>query len=249
LLKRLAEIVTRIIARKPAGMTSLAGGSALARVGSGGLAFATRVFGGLCMNRFDPGSSARRTARHLSRVALILALAAAPALSHAQDVGKPVAADFKGAVGFGLIGAELGGVIPALAGVNAAWAYILFPVVGAAGGAVGGYYLLDHAGHAELSVVALTAGMALVIPALVATLALNTYDPQQESRETSQNGRRLERARARQLRAAAAGAGMLRVERGELALATPGIALLPGHAAGGQLRLSGVNVALFSGEF
>jgi hypothetical protein len=202
------------------------------------------------MNRLDLGSSARRLAQRalvqLFPAALVMALALASARALAQNVGKPVAADFKGAVGLGLIGAELGGVIPALAGVNATWAYILFPVVGAAGGAVGGYFLLDHAGHAELSVVALTAGMALVIPALVATLALNTYDPQ-EPRDSSQAEHRA-RASAAQLRAAHAGPGMLRVERGELALATPGIALLPGQQRG-QLRLSGVNVALFSGEF
>ena len=50
----------------------------------------------------------------------------------------PLTADFKGMIGLGLIGAELGFVVPALAGARDTWVYIVFPVLGAGGGAVGG---------------------------------------------------------------------------------------------------------------
>jgi hypothetical protein len=156
---------------------------------------------------------------------------------------QPVPADFKGAVGLGLVGAELGAVIPALAGLDATWAYIVFPVVGAAGGAVAGYFAIDNTGHAQLSVAALTLGMALVIPALVITLSLTAYDPQGD---TDEGEARNKLRRARQL--AAAGPGMLRMSRGELALAAPGVALVPGQTAE-PWRVSGVSVSLFSGQF
>lgn len=143
---------------------------------------------------------------------------------------EPVPADFKGAVGLGLFGAELGAVIPALAGMDATWAYIVFPAVGAAGGAVAGYFAIDNPGHAQLSVVALTAGMALIIPALVVTLSLTAYDPE---------GERDDAKRRKVRRLAAAGPGLLRVSHGELALAAPGIGPTP----------SGLSMSLLSGRF
>lgn len=181
--------------------------------------------------------------RWVSIAIVTLGLVCSSTLSRAQD-RVPVPADFKGAVGLGLVGAELGAVIPALAGVDATWAYIVFPVVGAAGGAVGGYFAIDHAGHAQLSVAALTLGMALVIPALVVTLSLTAYDPGSEADEGEAHNEKLRRAR----QLAAAGPGMLRVSRGELALATPGIALVPGQVSQ-PWRVSGVSLSLFSGQF
>jgi len=120
-------------------------------------------------------------------LALVLVQAAAsPSLVHAQD--ETIQANFKGAVGVGLIGAELGAVIPALAGVDATWAYLVFPAVGAAGGAVAGYFLLDNADRVDLSIAALTAGMGLVIPALIATLQLTAYDDGDEVDEAPPPG-------------------------------------------------------------
>jgi hypothetical protein len=173
--------------------------------------------------------------------------------AHAQaqgSIGSPVGADYKGAVGLGLVGAELGAVIPALAGMDETWAFIVFPVVGAAGGALAGYFAIDNPGHADISVVALTAGMALVIPALVTTLALTAYDPESEQQDgAATRTQRRHTARLKLLRSARfAGSGLLRVSEGQLALAAPGIALLP-TATRGELQLSGVNVALFSGRF
>jgi hypothetical protein len=155
-----------------------------------------------------------------------------------------------------LVGAELGAVIPALVGVEATWAYIVFPVVGAAGGGLGGYFLLDKADHVELSVVALTAGMALVLPALIATLQLTSYDEPDQApapgtfvRRATPPAARSSRVLAQQKarRQLAAGPGMLRVSEGKLALAAPGLALLPG--ARGSSSISGVSLALMSGQF
>jgi hypothetical protein len=188
-----------------------------------------------------------------------LGLAALPAASRAHAQGKPVAADFKGAVGLGLVGAELGAVVPALAGADAAWAYVVFPIVGAAGGAVAGYFAIDRPGHVELSVAALTVGMALVIPALVITLWATAYDPDSDAVDSGQarsTGHAVNQRRANTLSAraqkriatASAGSGVVRLADGELRLATPGVALVP-SVQRGEMRLSGVSVSLLSGRF
>ncbi|HET8932164.1 MAG TPA: hypothetical protein VFN67_01935 [Polyangiales bacterium] len=176
-----------------------------------------------------------------------LSAAATVGVAHAQN--NQVEAGFKGTVGLGLVGAELGAVIPALAGLDATWAYIVFPVVGAAGGGLAGYFAIDNADKVELSVVALTAGMALVLPALIATLQLTSYDDDDQppppggfarSRKHPGTMRRVEKQLA-------AGPGMLRMSEGRLAFQAPGVALLPG--ARGESPVSGVNLALMSGRF
>ena len=180
--------------------------------------------------------------------------ASATSQAHAQD--EKIDADFKGAVGLGLVGAELGAVIPAIAGVDATWAYIVFPIIGAGGGAAAGYFAIDHAGHAEASVAVLTAGMALVIPALVVTLWATAYDPDDEP-SASTRGSGYTRARVRpalsasaqrQVALARAGSGALRLTDGKLALAAPGVSLVPGVERG-EMRLAGANVSLLSGRF
>jgi hypothetical protein len=186
-------------------------------------------------------------------VALVLAgvfgsVGPAVGVAHAQN--NQVEADFKGAVGLGLVGAELGAVIPAIAGLDATWAYIVFPVVGAAGGGIAGYFALDRTDKVELSVVALTAGMALILPALIATLQLTSYDDDDQPPPAPGTfARHLpnEKQRLRVQKQLAAGPGMLRMSEGRLALQAPGLALLPG--ARGESPVSGVNVALMSGRF
>lgn len=180
-------------------------------------------------------------------------LSALPASTQAQaHQDDKVSADFKGAVGLGLVGGELGAVIPAIVGLDSWWAYLVFPAVGAAGGAVAGYFVLDKPDHVEASVIALTAGMALVIPALVTTLALTAYAPGDDERENAGSvhrrpARGTEHLLASEQRArhrAAAGAGLLRLSEGELALSAPGIAVIPGPRA-----VSGMSLALVSGRF
>lgn len=164
-----------------------------------------------------------------------------------EQTPNPIDADFKGMVGLGLIGAELGFVVPALAGARDAWAFIVFPVLGAGGGAVAGYFLLEKGdGHPELAVAALTAGMALVIPAMVVTLAATAYEPETETPTAAA-------ARRAQL-AAAAGPGLVRwSERGVL-LAPPGISAEHSVSAKEALRTGvtrerTVRVSLLSGVF
>jgi len=156
-------------------------------------------------------------------------------------------ADYKGAVGLGLIGAELGFVIPALAGARDVWAYIVFPVVGAAGGALAGYYWLERGeGEPELAVAALVTGMALALPATVVTLAAMAYEPDTELRPTA--AQRLARA------AAAAGPGLVRVSERGLFVAPPLVAMGTSNGARDRLRTGasrsrGMRVALLSGVF
>lgn len=108
-----------------------------------------------------------------------------PATAQAQGLcGDPpceqVEPGFKGVIGLGMVGAELGFIIPAVAGLHDTWAFIVFPVVGAAGGAVGGYFALENTGETELSVAALAFGMAMIIPTMVITLSATAYDPDDE---------------------------------------------------------------------
>jgi hypothetical protein len=178
-------------------------------------------------------------------VAAVL-LGVAPSRSWAADdngdtvaqTDTPLSADVKGTVGLGLIGAELGMVIPALAGARGVWPYIVFPVIGAGGGAVAGYFLLEKGDHAELAVASLVAGMALAVPALVATLAATAYEPDTESPMA---------------RAAAAGPGLLRWSEGSVYVAPPGVSASRSDAREalrtGAPRNRTVSVALLSGRF
>lgn len=195
------------------------------------------------------------------RISLTVACAASllvpPTISLAQDASEPgpveqtadpLEADFKGSVGLGLIGAELGFVLPALAGARDAWAFIVFPILGAGGGAAAGYFLLErNGGEPELAVAALTAGMALVIPAMVVTLAATSYEQEEEAPRVAAPGR------AARL-AAAAGPGLVRwSERGVL-LAPPAIGAGESISAKEALRTGverhrTVQVAVLSGVF
>lgn len=97
-----------------------------------------------------------------------------------------VSPDGKGMVGLGLIGLEIGFIVPALiqeaAGTNEWWPYLVFPAVGAVGGIVGGYFMEQETRNSpEIDVAFLAVGMALVVPTVVATLALTAYEPGQEA--------------------------------------------------------------------
>lgn len=94
--------------------------------------------------------------------------------------------DGKGIIGLGLIGAELGLFIPAIvqnsARTNEWWPYLVFPLIGAAGGAVGGYFLEQGTqASPEIDVAFMVAGMVLIVPTVIGTLALAAYSPPAES--------------------------------------------------------------------
>ena len=193
----------------------------------------------------------QRRVPHRRALALLVALAAlcataAPAYAQDEGEGSPLKADFKGAIGLGLIGAELGFVVPALAGAKGVWPYIVFPVIGAGGGAVGGYFLLEKGdGHPELAVGALTLGMALVVPAMVATIAATSYRPPEQIETTAMKRRR---------ELAQSGDGLVRWSGEELALAPPNITVAASASARealrtGVRRTTAVRVSVLSGRF
>lgn len=117
----------------------------------------------------------------------VASVTAAPSQASAQCMaGTPncsqVTPTAKGMIGLGLIGAELGLIIPALiqeaTGTNEWWPYLVFPLVGAAGGIIGGYFMEEATvSSPEVDVIFMAIGMALVVPAVVGTLALTAYDP------------------------------------------------------------------------
>ena len=167
-------------------------------------------------------------------------------LAQAATVDHSVQPDFKGTIGVGLLGAELGFVVPALAGARDAWAYIVFPLAGAGGGGAAGYFLLEKGtGHAELAVASLVTGMALLIPALVLTLAETAYEPD----ESTVGG-----ARARMTSAAAAGPGLVRWSGRGVLMAPPGVSVGPLMSASEALRTGAtrervVHASVVSGVF
>jgi hypothetical protein len=180
----------------------------------------------------------------------------------ANDTGsdKEIDASVKGMVGLGLIGAELGFVIPAVAGLNETWAFIVFPIVGAAGGAVGGYLLFDSGGGSpELSVAMLTAGMALIIPATVITLSATSYNPEDEPTVVNSEQASADRPKARARRSATemarrAGNGLLRWSEDGLFLAAPAVVPVvhptPDEARSpGAMRETELRVSMLSGRF
>ncbi|MFO8070722.1 MAG: hypothetical protein R6V85_02500 [Polyangia bacterium] len=91
---------------------------------------------------------------------------------------QPVSAEWVGVSGGVLVGAELVLGIEAAFGVDEAWALIVFPIVGAAGGGVGGYFLEEAS--PEGAVALLVTGLAALIPTAVAVSASTAYDPEEE---------------------------------------------------------------------
>lgn len=117
---------------------------------------------------------------------LLTAFGAANA-SHAsaQVVHEPPSASGKGTVGLGLIGAELGFAIPAIIGIDEVWPYIVFPTVGAAGGAIAGYFAIDANNEHVAGVAVLATSLALVLPTVVLTVSALRYDPERDEEASS----------------------------------------------------------------
>lgn len=159
-------------------------------------------------------------------------------------------------VGLGLIGGELGMVIPALAGVDATWAYLVFPAVGMIGGGVAGYFLLESGDHAEASIAMLGIGMALVIPATVLTLSLTAYDPEDDQPPAETAAVRFDPTAIRDRRQrllSRAGSGLLRVADGNVWLGAPAVGPIASLAQDGRptVRFGAADfqLSLVSGTF
>jgi hypothetical protein len=95
----------------------------------------------------------------------------------------PVRPDGKGIIGLALIGAEIGLFVPALVQnamhTNEWWPYLVFPLVGIGAG-IGGGYALEQATTRtpEVDIGIMIASFVLIVPTVIGTLALATYQPQ-----------------------------------------------------------------------
>jgi multidrug transporter EmrE-like cation transporter len=209
-------------------------------------------------------------------------LVSMPAGAEAQEVtcdmvpdpdggNECVDADGKGMVGLGLIGAELGFLIPALAGLDETWAYIVFPVIGAVGGALAGYFLLDEPNHPEVAIATLAVGLAAIIPTMVLTLTLTAYDPEDEEavqrmeddeapvgpdpdeemmQETAPAGGASPAGASHR----GIGSGLVRLNQGGVYLGVPAVAVAPNLTADEAFRYGGsqtaeLQVPVLSGTF
>lgn len=94
-----------------------------------------------------------------------------------------VSPDGKGIVGGGLLGAELVTIVEGIADVRSGWAYGIGAIVGAGGGAVGGYFIEQQSSDGRVPTYLLAGGLALIIPAVVLTLNGTRYRPQEGATE------------------------------------------------------------------
>jgi hypothetical protein len=152
-------------------------------------------------------------------LAAVISLSTAPRTAEAQN---GLSATPKGTIGLGLVGAELGLIIPSASGLNEIWALTVFPVVGAAGGALAGYFALDKPGREKGSVAALVVGLAGVIPAVLVTVKGVREERQNRWEPTPQIQLRTEKEQ-RAFEIAEAGPGLLRRSRSGLRVAAPGL--------------------------
>jgi hypothetical protein len=115
----------------------------------------------------------------------VLFLAALPAMAQTTPnpatvvKDEPIEATGTGIAGGILAGAEIPLLIEAAAGIKATWALVVFPIVGAGGGAAGGYFL--EQASPEGSIGLLVGSMALIIPTAVALAASLSYSPADET--------------------------------------------------------------------
>jgi hypothetical protein len=205
-------------------------------------------------------------ASHSTMTRFVLALAlvlAADVLSHAErahaQMGAQVEGTPKGTIGLGLIGAELGLIIPVSAGLDETWSLLVFHVVGGAAGALGGYFGFDRqSGNTfrGLSIGSLVLGMGMIIPTIVITVGKTRYneDDLNDDREDAAEDAAEEQA-ALLREEIAAGPGLLRFTGGRLRLSMPGVEVLP-LATAGQVAAFGqpssgteIRFTLLSGAF
>jgi hypothetical protein len=97
--------------------------------------------------------------------------------------GTTVCPTGRGIAGGALLGAEAVTIVESVAGVHAGWAYGVGALVGAGGGAVGGYFVEQNSSDGKAPAYMLAGGLALVIPALVLTLNATRYRPTEGAAE------------------------------------------------------------------
>jgi hypothetical protein len=178
--------------------------------------------------------------KYLAVTLLTLAVAALPAQSaHAQEVrqGDTIAGDIAGTVGLGLLGAEVGLFLPPAFNLQDHWwAWVLFPAIGAAGGAVAGVFAFDEGSpEPAVTVSILGAGMLLAVPAVVGASALSS----------ARQGRNLDRVQNE---------GLLRFGKQGTRVGVPSISSASVFSANEQARFglpqrTSMRMSLVSGRF
>lgn len=109
-------------------------------------------------------------------IGALLSLQASPAWAQTTE-GDRVKGDIAGTVGLGILGAEVGLFLPPAFNLQDRWwAWVLFPAITAAGGAVAGVFAFEpRSPEPAVTVSILGASMLLAVPALVSASALATY--------------------------------------------------------------------------
>lgn len=151
-------------------------------------------------------------------------LAATPAIAQPFEAGSE-AQGVRGAIGLGLIGAELTMTIESAAGVTNPWLLSLIPLAVGGGCAAGGYFM--ELESVDAGVATLSIGMTLLVPSILLTLVLMTeeYEPAGEARPPSET---TTAARSRAVAAAADRWGppsLVAIDRHGLRLGVPALAL------------------------
>lgn len=143
----------------------------------------------------------------------------------------------KGTIGLGLIGAELGLGIPAAFRVKNPFILAATGVVGAAGGALAGYYLVDRHNESQTSRILaptfLAVGIAGFIPMTILVVRASRYYPARDEPGSKE-------------RALSAGGGLLRFDGGTLALAIPYVGV---QRSTFDYQTRETHIALVSGRF
>ncbi len=91
----------------------------------------------------------------------------------------------KGIVGGALLGGEAVTIVESLAGVRPGWAYWVGAIVGAGGGAVGGWAIeqASFSNDGAVPMALLAGGLGLVIPAIVLSLDATRFRPEEGATE------------------------------------------------------------------
>ena len=132
----------------------------------------------------------------------------------AQEAAPQIGTSPKGSIGLALVGAELGLAVPAALRVKNPWILSATGVVGAAGGALAGHYLLDKretGATRALSISFLALGLAGLVPTTLLVVRTSRYVPPSAEGGASDAALR------------DAGGGLVRVAGGQVGLGLPAV--------------------------
>lgn len=186
-------------------------------------------------------------ARRLFSAAMMVAILGVSAGVSAQDTTTvtEIQAGHKGAIGLGMVGAEVGFIVGGVFADDHWWPYVVFPSVLGIGAGIAGHYAIDANNNGKLAVGALSLGMAFSVPAWILTVYTGRYDPGDEDTTEVEvtEAAASQRARAR--------SGLVQYN-GEFAMGAPGFTVVPrgsGDPLYGGERATRYDVTLVSGSF